>query len=203
MSRILPLSPNLYYMRPIAITLLIISIVLGGVVIFFAAGQKKFFIKAGNYCIYDTGDHQELIKCFNQKVHEIGQTQGIDAALKYANEKVIGSQPYGVVHLLMHIIGRDAYHYTKNIQKGLAYLPKDTFEEKNFINYDGYRHGLFQAFFYENRDKEDPLILIRKACPTLGSSASEDKDVSYRQEGDENCFYGVGPALMYAKGNIV
>lgn len=149
----------------------------------------------------------EQIFCYTDSVREIVQEGGLESAVTYIENEVSRHADWGSVHLVMHSLGHIAYAETNgNLEEALSYIPDLASEE--FLGgadglYDGYSHGLLQAFFAERIG--DPFInSLSIACPTVDFSRDHKE---FREGGEygrtERCLHAVGHGLMYALGNSV
>lgn len=149
-------------------------------------------------------DRSTWYPCYSAKVHAIAMAEGISAALNYA-DKVIGEgSRYTIMHLVMHTVGHDAYHLTHDLDRAFAYLPPEARTPEHYFDFDGYQHGVLMAFFEDRKDAVPLRALMRESCASyvavMKPSALPDW---YQRIGSEQCFHGVGHALMAARENDV
>jgi len=143
--------------------------------------------------------------CYTKQVKEMLETQGVESTLKYLSEVTWRKSSYSVVHVLMHQVGRYAYFAALgDMGKANSYLPTHSYTAGEIRKFDGYRHGLFQSFFGENRKGKPMLGLITEACSEYMAIQDLSSLSDAHQEILANeCFHGVGHALMYANENDV
>lgn len=163
------------------------------------SGQSSSREVVRNTCPAYDKNQPELNKCHIDRTYELVKKNGIKVALAYVSGVVIKETNYSTTHQVMHLVGREAYYKTKDLGKAFAYLPANAFSAPELIYYDGYQHGILQAFFLEQ--KNTPVSeLIEKACPENVVMP----DLNYYQEDrGDNCFHGIGHALMFMSHNDV
>lgn len=153
-----------------------------------------------------TGTRDQL-PCYISTARSIARQKDISSALHYMRTVVIPATSYNQTHIIMHTLGRESYLKTHDIAKALFYLPDNALTTDYYL-YDGYSHGLFQEFFYQNRDTGSTGKLMQKACPHDILSRSVISNSSLNPQEDlqrtaQNCYHAVGHALMYSSGNRI
>lgn len=154
----------------------------------------------GNACPPYNKNQPQLNRCHIERAGELAATRGIAVAFQYARDVVAEDTNYITMHHVMHRIGREAYARTENIGNAFAYLPEDALSPENLVYFDGYQHGVLQAFFNDHRGNMEFLSLVKNACS--GEKAAPDYRPSTEDAGD-NCFHGIGHALMFVNRNDV
>lgn len=160
-------------------------------------------LKDGKNGDIDRYGKKETYEYYSKKTIEILNSKGIIEALKYVNETVSKNAGYGLTHMIIHIIGHEAYHKTGSLKKAMSYLPECSFTEECFWDYDGYQHGVFQSFFDYNRNVKPVSELMQQACSEYyNSTLLASNNVSKRLISTQ-CFHALGHALMSLNNNDV
>ena len=177
---------------------LFVSMALIGVVGFTVSALHVKWTGVADICQKETS--KDVYLCYKDITNEMLQKEGAVTVLQYAKDVIIKKTNYNVAHLIMHVIGRGVYEKTHDIRQALAYLPPDAHIYSYY--YDGYRHGLFQAYFKDHHD-QDVAGLIQSVCAEGDDGIlASSKHVGEKME-TENCFHAIGHALMYMHANDV
>lgn len=187
----------------LTIVLLSGSSFIGAIIIFFSPYRQWQSNEIPSTC---TETHDKL-PCYISTARDIARQKDIFSALRYMRGVVIPATSYNQTHIVMHTLGRESYLKTHDIAKALSYLPDKALSTDYYL-YDGYSHGLFQEFFYQNRDTSSTDELMQKACPhdiplppaMLNSSPNSQEEI---ERTAKNCYHAVGHALMYSNGNRI
>lgn len=158
-------------------------------------------IKSNNDINQD--NKKELYEYYSKRTEEIINSNGIEEALKYINETVRKNTKYGLTHMIMHIVGHEAYHKTANLKKALSYLPDCSFTEECFWDFDGYQHGVFQAYFRNNKNIKPVSTLMQQACSEYYNTTLLTSDNLSKRLISTQCFHALGHALMDFNNNDV
>lgn len=140
-------------------------------------------------------------RCYTERARSIVKTKGIQAALAYTAETVRRDSIFSYAHMTLHAVGQEAYRKTGDVTEALAYLTLPSLKQDYFYYDDGFSHGVFQAYFFENKDKKTLAELVHGACgkyidnPELVVSADNERWLPFRE-----CFHGVGHALVFKNG---
>lgn len=148
----------------------------------------------GAYACYDR---------YAARMREIAETQGIAAGMAYLNE-LRQTSDYHVTHTVLHVLGHEAYLQTHDVKKALAYLPPEADTLKHYFDFDGFPHGILEAFFMHQRDRAPLDTLIREACADYfnGPLPDEARDpLGYLKM--SRCFHAAGHALMFVANDDV
>ena len=194
-----PLLPNRSSRRDILIALIAV-----GAFLFFLEGQQR----AGRLDPCADASRGHRLECYNQLVNAAIEADGIGGALHYAMNVVLETDGQGMNHMAMHLIGRAAYDETHDRRKALAYLPSLAHTGNFYLRYEGYQHGVLQAFF-SDRSRSEPIAeRIRESCneyfdPSWANPAPYEYSHTYAWTAARQCSHGVGHALMHANGNDV
>lgn len=153
----------------------------------------------------------EKVPCHMNEVREAVDTGGIDGGFAYA-ESMQDQLDYSLNHFVMHEIGRGAYRILDgDIPLALRTQMERTSPTAFDYELDGYRHGLFEAFFAQNGTKE-AAELATEICPTsLHTSRvahpgiyTYPPDSLQQSDIDQNqCFHAIGHGLMYGNNNDI
>ena len=137
--------------------------------------------------------------CFVRASDAKAMEEGIPAALAYVRDIVKPNTNYKVAHMAMHMVGHHAYMHD-DLGTAHSYLPAEDAAIDEFLDFNGYLHGVFEAFFVDQ--KERPVLdLMHEACAdyyTSSPGVSRPESIL----GPE-CFHAVGHALMFIGGNDV
>lgn len=140
--------------------------------------------------------------CFVQEAHRLAAMQGVEAAIQFV-EAAHDIPDFIINHLALHGIGHEAYRLTKDITKAFSYLPAGATEEDLFFRFNGFKHGVFQAFFEERKAVETPLETTLETCKSFLDI--QDLEGLSRTEllRAVDCFHAAGHAIMYVNSNDV
>lgn len=145
------------------------------------------------------------VACYSQQALRIIADSNIGDGINYVQEVVKKNAHYTIVHLVMHVVGNAAYHSHQDLQKALAYIPEDYSQETWFV-FDGYLHGVLQAYFLENGGSEESIRRVsRQSCSpylTMSQPAGASRRTPHESRA-EHCFHATGHALMAATANDV
>lgn len=133
--------------------------------------------------------------CVITTSHHMALSGDIAGALEYAAETV-GTYKRGTMHMAMHMIGHAAYHFTGSRSRALAYIPDNSLSDEQWIVYEGYQHGVLEAYFSDRIDEEDIDSLIEESCSRYYTTEELSLDSKWR--GHRQCFHAVGHGLMFA-----
>lgn len=150
--------------------------------------------------------------CYMAFVKDVIEERGVDAGFEYA-ERMRPTLDYQAYHMMMHQVGRSAYSDLGDLGRALAFLDTHTKGSEFDFELDGYRHGLFEVFFDVNGTRSAP-DLAKEACSEyFDETRKTDRaldvadiygKVPQSSENEANqCFHGIGHALMYAQGNDI
>lgn len=158
----------------------------------------------------DTLRYLPKITCYMDEVNRVMKHGGLEAGFTYARS-MQEQLDYALNHFVMHEIGREAYHDLHgNVIAALELQKKHSNPEQFDYELDGYRHGLFEAFFADRGTTDSRLAA--EICPdSIGVHRSKPVGVyAYppapieRVENDQDqCFHAVGHGIMYANNNDI
>lgn len=138
--------------------------------------------------------------CYREEVTRIAGQDGTRAAFDFINH-VVRPTSYITAHLLSHGLGHKAFHRTGSVPLAFAELPPEARTLERYFLYDGFQHGVLEAFFAAN-PRRAPLELAREGCAQYFGAPPEEAAPD-RRVAAEQCFHAVGHALMYANGNDI
>ncbi len=142
-------------------------------------------------------------QCYSDTARQIANADGFQAAFQYLNNAGREFGYHNVLHMAMHEVGRAAYSQTGNLDLAIEFFFSVQDPRHYDFALDGYRHGIFQAFFVEQKDSQSMDALIQQACG-MHMPADVSRDPSRpREDAANQCFHGVGHALMFAYENDV
>lgn len=150
------------------------------------------------------------ISCYMDEVQRVMEKGGLQAGFTYARS-MQEDLDYALNHFIMHEIGREAYlALDGNIPAALE-LQKQYHTLEDFdYELDGYRHGLFEAFFTEKGTHD--ARLASEVCPDsidvhrdtpVGVYAYPPAPIQQAENDQNQCFHAVGHGLMYANNNDI
>ncbi len=151
------------------------------------------------------------IPCYMTEAREAMDKGGVVGGFIYA-ESMRGQLDYALNHFVMHEIGRQTYQALDgnipaalNVQK--QYITPTEFD----YELDGYRHGLFEAFFTQ-KGTRDAAGLASEICPDslpihrnipVGIYAYPPHPIQQEENNQNQCFHAIGHGLMYANNNDI
>lgn len=158
----------------------------------------------------DTLRYLPKITCYMNEVQRVMNKGGLEAGFAYANS-MQGQLDYALNHFVMHEIGREAYAVTDgNVTAALDVQKRHTKPEQFDYELDGYRHGLFEAFFADRGTHDASLateicpdsIHVKRSTP-VGVYAYPPAPISQEENDQDQCFHAVGHGIMYANNNDI
>lgn len=150
------------------------------------------------------GSAPNVYACYRSRITELAASQGIPAALGFVTEVIAREHgTYGFVHHAMHAVGREAYRRTRDPHQTLVYLPPEAHGGQARFHYDGYQHGVAEAFFAAQGGEKTTVALGRELCSLSFDAPSPPTLPRGAEFAAENCFHAIGHALMFAHGNSV
>lgn len=139
-------------------------------------------------------DAQVPTSCFMKKTYRIGIEQGASQAIEYAAE-VVAPYNRNALHMSMHMAGHAAYDTLENRSEAIALLPEEAYEPGVELTYDGYLHGVLQAYYLADAEKTPVEELMRESCSEW-FDVPEGKVAGVWERAGITCFHGIGHALM-------
>lgn len=134
------------------------------------------------------------VMCIHHKAATMIDEQDLPFALMFV-KNLRSSFGYGVPHMVMHHLGYDSLEITDNdFEKALAMIPEDINDEK-YYSYDGYIHGLTQAYFLKAHKTLNLSELFNTVC---GSKIIMNSPVA-----SSDCYHTIGHGLMHMNGNDI
>lgn len=186
-------------------TLLLIFFVLiaGGILYVFGSTKLLKSEVLHNNCTALSGP--ATLDCYMESAVNIAKSRGIVASLEYVHEDVLKNSVYQIVHLVLHGVGHEAYHRTHDVERSMGFIALFYAKEPPEFSYtlDGYRHGVFQAFFDENKANRTIQELMQESCFKYFHIARVEDMRSDQRIPAEQCFHAVGHAVLYAYDNNI
>jgi len=139
----------------------------------------------------------DWIVCYSDTIGEITVRNGPPAAIAYALD-VVREHPNdsAFLHMSLHMAGHEAYHLVEDVDKAFSYLPDKARTKEDYFLYDGYQHGIFEALFL-HLSNISAMQLMRRACSDHFNPESQSAPIdSYIGIASDQCFHGMGHALM-------
>lgn len=138
---------------------------------------------------------QELpVACFMQKTHRIALDKGVPEALTYA-ATTVGPYSRNALHMSMHTVGHAAYDSLGSRSEAMKMLPPEASKAGEQLTYDGYQHGVLQAYFLDASARVPVAELMKESCGAWYESDKESVRGEWGRAG-LGCFHGIGHALM-------
>lgn len=142
----------------------------------------------------DCASYANSTGCFMNVVHTIALSGSLNDALRYAVD-VVGPHSRNALHMSMHMVGQMAYEIAGNRSDAMAQLPPEAFTDEDHLTYDGFRHGVLQAFFVDKKDTMSADELVKESCGEFWVAENDPRDASPWLTA-LGCFHGAGHALM-------
>lgn len=167
-----------------------------GVVAILAAAGAFWFQASSDEC----GRSGTPALCLIEKTGEIAMTEGIRASISFVKDTVKPRTNYKVAHMAMHMVGHHAYMHGGDLKEALKYLPVGDAAIEEFLEFNGYQHGVFEAFFAANKERPTRDLMGEACADHMIPSPEVSRERSIL--GPE-CFHAVGHSLMYILDNDV
>lgn len=183
---------------------LLFWVLVGGLALFFLMYKTYPYLpREIRYRVNACLIYQEF-NCYEQQAHKIAKNEGSLAAIEYTKSVILPKWGFGVTHFILHRVGEDAIYQLQDVSKALL-LIKPYQSEKNLSmdGFDGYLHGVFRGYF-KMKSTTPVTDLMKHVCSEYYNEIQPEMDHSMMNmaKADE-CFHGVGHALMYLNGNNI
>lgn len=163
-------------------------------------GAKKLYHGAEKSC----ESYPRPYDCYVERGRRILAQDDTTAVVQYVEREVTPHATAGVAHMVKHAMGHEIYLKVGDIRAALALFPFGGSDLKHYYLFDGYQHGILQAFFMEKKGTAPLPRLIKDACGQyLDPGFSSARHTAYEELTAAQCFHGIGHALMAADRNDV
>lgn len=175
-----------------SITLLAcICLIAGGIF----AYEQEFFLSKNNTCEEAASRND----CFIAHAALLASSGDFKEALEYATE-VVAPHSRNALHIAMHMIGHSAFEILGSRTQAMSILPKEAFTTEGHLIYDGFQHGVLQAYFTARKEDMSTEQLIEESCGEYNVPENDPRGPSPWRAA-LGCYHGVGHALMAASKN--
>ncbi len=182
-------------MRKIVLRFVILVVLLVSASYLYTLSPRVNLDTLGNECL----QKPEGGACFFKAAREIVRKKGVPEALHYAHEVVAQQVSLGLSHAVMHVIGQEAYLLHRSLEMALSYIPAASRSIEHFAEYEGYEHGVAQAFFSVNKSQKAVADLAREYCSKYYGPLPSPKTIPWLEA--RQCFHALGHALMFVNEN--
>lgn len=140
------------------------------------------------------------IQCWSSNANRLLKSGDTRGAFIYATE-IVYAHNRSAEHGILHRVGQQAYKTFGGLSGAIALLPQDGMSDEKYLIYEGYIHGVEQAYFKTEKVHTSAYDLIENACGTFLTPQFRDYSVTEAPRDGRQCFHGAGHALMFAYGN--
>jgi hypothetical protein len=124
--------------------------------------------------------------------------KGTEDAIEYVKKNVLPKWGFGLTHMVLHKVGEASYYKTTDLHQSLAYIePYMSDQDINTDGFDGYMHGVFRGYFKMNQSTPTEQLMKTVCGEYYGMQMMEDDLHTHHGSKAEECFHGIGHALMY------
>lgn len=148
---------------------------------------------------------QQRFDCYKDEALQIQKNKGISEALSYTQDVIGANSNHNLVHLIFHKLGEEYYGQSNDLGISLAVAKKfrpTKHTDDHLDGIEGFTHGVLRAYFAQ-RSNEPIQQLIESACSTYSDIYKDDEMPEANLLISDECYHGVGHALMLRLGNDV